>query len=213
MATRRDFDQAFELVIGSEGGYSDDRNDPGNWTGGEVGVGELKGTKYGVSAASYPDLNIKGLTVDDAKTIYERDYWNKAGCPDMPPRLAYTCFDAAVNNGVGRAVRWATGRGRSEPGRHLWGADQSGTRPRRRPRHVRYGFGVRSPRPAHPVYGRARHLEELRRRLVAAPGASAIAIGSPLAGDDMTGATTRKTSIPKFRPQTRVTTESTPPSS
>jgi lysozyme family protein len=31
---------------------------------------------------------------------------DNAGCPDMPPRLAYTCFDAAVNNGVGRAVRW-----------------------------------------------------------------------------------------------------------
>jgi lysozyme family protein len=109
MATHDDFLRAFELVIGSEGGYSDDRNDPGNWTGGKVGQGELKGTKYGISAASYPDLNIKGLTVDDAKTIYERDYWNKAGCPDMPPRLAYTCFDAAVNNGVGRAVRWLQG--------------------------------------------------------------------------------------------------------
>jgi lysozyme family protein len=106
MATHRDFDQAFELVIGSEGSYSDDRNDPGNWTGGKIGQGECKGTKYGVSAASYPDLDNQEHDLDDAKAIYERDYWSKAGCPDMSPRLAYTCFDAAVNNGVGRAVRW-----------------------------------------------------------------------------------------------------------
>lgn len=33
-----------------------DANDPGNWTGGEIGKGECKGTNYGISAASYPDL-------------------------------------------------------------------------------------------------------------------------------------------------------------
>ena len=49
-----------------------------------------------------------------AEDIYERDYWAKAGCPDMPPRLAFHVFDAAVNNGVGNAARWlqgATSRG------------------------------------------------------------------------------------------------------
>ena len=102
-------DKVFDLLFGHEGGYTDDRNDPGNWTGGKVGEGQLKGTKYGISAASYPSLEIKNLTLDQAKAIYEADYWAKAGCPDMPPRLAYACFDAAVNNGVGRAVRWLQG--------------------------------------------------------------------------------------------------------
>jgi lysozyme family protein len=57
-------------------------------------------------AASYPNLDIKNLTLDDAKAIYQCDYWGKAGCSDMRPRLAFACFDAAANNGVSRTVRW-----------------------------------------------------------------------------------------------------------
>ena len=109
MACDQDFERAFELLIGHEGEYSNTREDPGNWTGGKVGAGELKGTKYGISAASYPELDIRNLSLAEAQAIYHRDYWAKAGCPDMTPRLAYAVFDAAVNNGVGRAVRWLQG--------------------------------------------------------------------------------------------------------
>jgi lysozyme family protein len=53
------------------------------------------------------DLIIDGYRrIADAQAIYERDYWAKAGCPDLPSRLAFAVFDAAVNNGVGRGVRW-----------------------------------------------------------------------------------------------------------
>jgi len=58
------FDQAFALVVGIEGGFSTDQNDPGNWTSGKVCIGEFKGTKYGISAASYPHLDIPNLTPD-----------------------------------------------------------------------------------------------------------------------------------------------------
>lgn len=37
------FDKAFNRLIGHEAGYSNDRRDPGNWTGGKVGIGTLKG--------------------------------------------------------------------------------------------------------------------------------------------------------------------------
>ena len=106
MASTEDFARAFELVIGHEGGYTDNPNDPGNWTSGRTGQGECKGTKYGISAASYPNLDIKNLTLDEAQAIYRKDYWAPAGCPDMPPRLAFVQFHAALNNGVGRAVSW-----------------------------------------------------------------------------------------------------------
>ena len=102
----RRFLRSFELLIGHEGGYSNERNDRGNWTSGQVGVGELKGTKYGIAAHAYPTLDVPNLTLAEAQAIYERDYWAKAGCPDLPPRLAFAVFDAAVNNGVRRAVRW-----------------------------------------------------------------------------------------------------------
>ena len=109
MATDADFNQAFDLLIGHEGGYTNNPNDPGNWTGGKVNSGTLRGTKYGISAASYPTLDIKNLGLQEAQDIYRRDFWNKAGCPDCSPRLALALFDAAVNNGVSRAVKWLQG--------------------------------------------------------------------------------------------------------
>jgi lysozyme family protein len=100
------FDQAFEIVVGHEGGYTDNPNDRGNWDTGQIGQGKLKGTKYGISAMSYPTIDIAALTLDGAKAIYRRDYWDKIEGDSLDPGLALVVFDAAVNNGVGRAVRW-----------------------------------------------------------------------------------------------------------
>jgi lysozyme family protein len=61
MATHDDFLRAFELLVGHEGGFTDDPRDTGSWTGGNAGAGQLKGRKYGISAASYPNLDIKNL--------------------------------------------------------------------------------------------------------------------------------------------------------
>lgn len=99
------FDAAFERLIGHEGGYTTNPADPGNWTGGACGVGECKGTRYGVSAASYPTLDIKGLTLDAARAIYKRDYWERIAGDRLPPAVAFVVFDAAVNNSVDRAAR------------------------------------------------------------------------------------------------------------
>ena len=100
------FNVAFERVIGHEGGLSRRPSDRGNWTSGKVGVGTLKGTKYGVSAMAYPHLDIANLTLDDARAIYERDYWKRAGCDLLPAGLSYAQFDVAVNQGVGDAIRF-----------------------------------------------------------------------------------------------------------
>lgn len=100
------FDQVFRFVVGEEGGYTTNPADPGNWTGGVCGHGECRGTRYGVSAAAYPDIGIATLTLDAARAIYRRDYWDRVQGDLLPPPLALLVFDAAVNNGVGRAVRW-----------------------------------------------------------------------------------------------------------
>lgn len=99
------FDKAFELVLGHEGGLSMDKKDPGNWTGGKVGVGILKGTKYGISALAYPKEDILNLTVEKAKEIYKMDYWIKSGADRIPNHLSYIHFDCAVNQGVPTAVK------------------------------------------------------------------------------------------------------------
>ena len=41
---------SFDRVIGHEGLFQNDRDDRGNWTSGKIGVGELKGTKFGIAA-------------------------------------------------------------------------------------------------------------------------------------------------------------------
>tara|TARA_R100001086_G_scaffold243170_1_gene171730 strand:- start:650 stop:1189 length:540 start_codon:yes stop_codon:yes gene_type:complete len=101
-----EYDFAFEQVIGHEGGYTNRRSDPGNWTGGRIGSGILKGTKYGISAGSYPQLDIRSLTIEDAKQIYYRDYFISSGAALCPPGLSLAVFDAGVNTGNSRARRW-----------------------------------------------------------------------------------------------------------
>lgn len=100
------FEQAFKVVVGHEGGYTANTADPGNWTGGRCHAGDCRGTKYGISAAAYPQLDIAGLTLAQAQDIYRRDYWDRVQCGKLPASLALLVFDAAVNNGVARAARW-----------------------------------------------------------------------------------------------------------
>ena len=99
------FNLSFENVIGVEGGYTQDPEDTGNWTGGRKGVGKLNGTKYGVSAASYPSLDIKSITLDDAKAIYYRDYWQVINGDAFPFSISNALFDCAVNSGCASAVK------------------------------------------------------------------------------------------------------------
>lgn len=100
------FDLCFDRVVGHEGGLSLDRNDRGNWTSGKIGVGSLNGTKYGISAMAYPHADIRNLTLQDAKDIYRRDYWNKCRCDDLPKAIDYLVFDAAVNHGNSRSAKF-----------------------------------------------------------------------------------------------------------
>lgn len=101
-----DFPACLAIVLKEEGGLSLLKSDPGNWTGGKVGVGELKGTKYGIAAASFPQLDIPNLTIATAGGIYRRNYFNAAGCNVLPPGVSLAVFDPAVNSGVSRAIKW-----------------------------------------------------------------------------------------------------------
>jgi lysozyme family protein len=88
------FDSAFEKLIGHEGSYVNDPRDPG---------GE---TNWGISKRSYPDIDIKSLTIEQAKALYKRDYWDRARCDSLHPIIAFQVFDAAVNSGIGQSIRF-----------------------------------------------------------------------------------------------------------
>lgn len=100
------FDESFEILLGHEGGFTKDPNDRGNWTSGRIGVGVLKGTKFGISAAAFPSEDIENLTATRAKAIYHHEYWAPAGCDAVPAEMKFDLFDAAVNSGVTQAVRF-----------------------------------------------------------------------------------------------------------
>lgn len=99
------FDTYIARILSHEGGYTNDRRDAGNWTGGKVGVGELKGTKYGIAANTYPTVDIKNLTWEQAKAIYRRDFWEASRADKMHPAFSFQMLDAAVNHGIGNASR------------------------------------------------------------------------------------------------------------
>lgn len=103
---RDNFDRCIAVTLPFEGGLSMDKRDPGNWTGGKVGKGELKGTNHGIAAASYPNLDIKNLTVAQAGTIYKRSYWDALNGDTLAIGVDLATFDAGVNSGVSRARKW-----------------------------------------------------------------------------------------------------------
>lgn len=87
-----DFEKAFLISVAFEGGYSCDPNDSGGRT------------KYGISQRAYPNLNISTLTIDEAKAIYRRDYWEACGCDKIENQdVAQIVFDMAINMGVSAA--------------------------------------------------------------------------------------------------------------
>lgn len=97
------FETTFSRTIGHEGKFQANPKDRGNWTGGKEGVGELKGTKWGLAAMTYPHLDIANITLEQAKEIYYNDWWLKLKMERWPNVMKYQLFDAAFNHGTGRA--------------------------------------------------------------------------------------------------------------
>lgn len=87
------FDQAFERLIGHEGGYVNNPADPG---------GE---TKFGISKRQYPSEDIKNMTLERAKFLYGRDYWSQSGADLVHDALKFDMFDTAVNSGPKTAIK------------------------------------------------------------------------------------------------------------
>lgn len=87
------FDTAIERVLGHEAGYVNNPEDPG---------GE---TKWGISKRTYPNLNIKDLTREQAIALYRRDFWTVLHLDDQPLGIASQVLDFGVNSGGGTAMR------------------------------------------------------------------------------------------------------------
>lgn len=88
------FDTAFDRLLGHEGNYVNNPNDPG---------GE---TNWGISKRSYPNLIIKELTREDAYNIYKHDFWDRIHADQLLDGITFQLFDFAVNSGIETAIRY-----------------------------------------------------------------------------------------------------------
>ena len=88
-----DFHRCINLILAEEGGLSNHPADPGRLT------------KYGISQRSYPTLDIANLTLDDAKALYRRDYWQPIHGDQLQDGLDLLMLDCAINQGPVTAIK------------------------------------------------------------------------------------------------------------
>lgn len=93
-----DFDQAFDKLLGHEGGYSFHPSDPGGET--------MWGVTARVARQQGYTGDMRDLPREKAKDIYRRLCWEAVKADQLPADVRFDVFDAAVNSGAQQAVKW-----------------------------------------------------------------------------------------------------------
>lgn len=88
------FNQIISFTLANEGGYVDNPNDAG-------GV-----TNFGLSQRTYPNLDMRMLTKDQAIAIYYHDFWIKHPYDQINDyNICRKLFDESVNMGHAEAAK------------------------------------------------------------------------------------------------------------
>lgn len=102
-----DLDTALGYLLEEEGGWSDNPNDKGGKT--QWGVTQAVYDDYRTRLKKQTKQSVSKITQAEARELYDILYWRAASCDRLPWPISYVTFDAAVNSGVNRAVRWTQG--------------------------------------------------------------------------------------------------------
>ena len=105
----KNWDKSFELMLESEGGFSDDPRDNGN----KLPDGRPGSTMLGVTQYNWENWTghqvthdqMRKLTPADVKPFYKKKIWDACRCDDIPSGIDYLVFDFAVNAGPGRSAK------------------------------------------------------------------------------------------------------------
>jgi lysozyme family protein len=93
MIQMSNFADSISIVLKHEGGYVNNPADPG---------GE---TKFGISKAAHPEVDIAILTEEKAKDIYRTKYWEPNKLGELTnQKIANAVLDAIVNHGKGAFI-------------------------------------------------------------------------------------------------------------
>jgi lysozyme family protein len=95
------WDQAFELMLKSEGGYVNNPADPGGMTN----LGVTKATWENWVGRASDEAEMRGLTPEKVEPLYKKKYWDAVRGDELPAGISYLCFDFAVNAGAGRSIK------------------------------------------------------------------------------------------------------------
>lgn len=104
--------RAIENTIVYEGAFGRTRADRGDWTSGQIGVGRLAGTAYGIAAMTLTerglpiDFDLSTLTKAEAIALYRKKEWQECAGDQMPKGLDQIIYDGTVNSGKGRGIPW-----------------------------------------------------------------------------------------------------------
>jgi uncharacterized protein (TIGR02594 family) len=102
------FEYALQHVLKMEGGWSNDPADPGGATNFGITIADYaRYRRVSLDAANRAGLeaDLRSISRETVRAIYRDRYWGPARCPDLPVAPAVMHFDAAVNHGIGRAIR------------------------------------------------------------------------------------------------------------
>jgi uncharacterized protein (TIGR02594 family) len=97
--TAANYDASLARLLVHEGGYSNHPSDPGGPTNYGITIHDFR--KYIDRNGTAAD--VRAMTVEQAKTIYRRRYWDVQRCDQLPAGVDYAIFDYGVNSGIGRS--------------------------------------------------------------------------------------------------------------
>jgi len=102
---KQNFAEALQKLLHHEGGYIFHKDDPGGMT--NLGVTKKVWEEW----VGHPveEKAMRALTPAVVAPLYKTKYWDKIKGDDLPFGVDYAVFDAAVNSGPGRAVKWLQG--------------------------------------------------------------------------------------------------------
>ena len=92
------YEHCLEMILHHEGGYVNHPKDPGGET--NLGVTKRVYEEWG------GEKDMVDLLVEDVAPIYQKNYWDRCKCDDLPSGFDLCVFDFAVNAGPSRSAKF-----------------------------------------------------------------------------------------------------------
>ena len=95
------WDNAFKMMLASEGGYVNHPSDPGGMT--NLGVTKRVWEEWVGRESNEKEM--RSLTPEMVEPLYKRKFWDACKCDELPSGIDYMVFDMGVNAGPGRSIK------------------------------------------------------------------------------------------------------------